>query len=111
MTTQASPSRTTDDRDLELLQKLAVARKALIQQIGRKIVGHQDVVENLVAAIQKHGKRVFGAVGCHYCHGRSGQGGALNYPAPPLAKTELPFDGFKGVLRESPVPVLLVRGE
>ena len=51
MTTQASPSRTTDERDLELLQKLAVARKALIQQIGRKIVGHQEVVENLVAAI------------------------------------------------------------
>src|SRR5688500_5128234 len=51
LTTQASPTRTTDDRDLELLQKLAVARKALIQQIGRKIVGHQDVVENLVAAI------------------------------------------------------------
>jgi mono/diheme cytochrome c family protein len=48
-----------------------------------------------------NGKRVFVAVGCHYCHGRAGQGGALNYPAPPLAKTELPFDGFKGVLRES----------
>jgi MoxR-like ATPase len=51
VTTQATTSRATDDRDLELLQKLAVARKALIQQIGRKIVGHQDVVENLVAAI------------------------------------------------------------
>ena len=51
MTTQASPTRATDERDIELLQKLAVARKALIQQIGRKIVGHQEVVENLVAAI------------------------------------------------------------
>jgi mono/diheme cytochrome c family protein len=47
------------------------------------------------------GKRVFLAVGCMYCHGRAGQGGAMNYPAPPLAKTELPFDGFKGVLRQS----------
>ena len=28
-----------------------MARKALVQQIGRKIVGHQDVVENLVASI------------------------------------------------------------
>ena len=36
-----------------------------------------------------------------YCHGRAGQGGAMNYPAPPLAKTELPVDGFKGVLRQS----------
>jgi MoxR-like ATPase len=52
LTTQATPTRaTTDERDVELLQKLAVARKALTQQIGRKIVGHQEVVENLVAAI------------------------------------------------------------
>jgi MoxR-like ATPase len=50
VTTQATPTRTTD-HDVELLQKLAMARKALIQQIGRKIVGHQEVVENLVAAI------------------------------------------------------------
>jgi mono/diheme cytochrome c family protein len=48
-----------------------------------------------------NGKRVFLAVGCMYCHGRAGQGGALNYTAPPLAKTELPFEGFKGVLRQS----------
>ncbi len=48
-----------------------------------------------------NGKRVFLAVGCMYCHGRAGQGGAMNYPAPPLAKTELPVDGFKGVLRQS----------
>ncbi len=48
-----------------------------------------------------NGKKVFVAVGCYYCHGRAGQGGALNYPAPVLAKTELPFDGFKGVLRQS----------
>jgi mono/diheme cytochrome c family protein len=36
-----------------------------------------------------------------YCHGRAGQGGAMNYPAPPLARTELPLDGFQGVLRDS----------
>jgi mono/diheme cytochrome c family protein len=48
-----------------------------------------------------NGKKMFLAVGCMYCHGRAGQGGAMNYPAPPLAKTELPFDGFKGVLRQS----------
>jgi MoxR-like ATPase len=40
-----------DARDLELLKKLAVARKSLIAQIGRRIIGHQEVVENLVAAI------------------------------------------------------------
>ena len=40
-----------DSRDLEMLKKLAVARRALVAQIGRKIIGQQDVVENLVAAI------------------------------------------------------------
>src|ERR1700682_1885251 len=48
-----------------------------------------------------NGNRVYLASGCMYCHGRAGQGGAMNYPAPPLAKTELPVDGFKGVLRQS----------
>jgi mono/diheme cytochrome c family protein len=48
-----------------------------------------------------NGRKVYLAVGCMYCHGRAGQGGALNYNAPPLAKTELPFEGLKGVLRDS----------
>ena len=47
-----------------------------------------------------NGKRVYLAVGCMYCHGRAGQGGAMNYPAPALAKTQMPFEGFKMVLRE-----------
>jgi mono/diheme cytochrome c family protein len=45
------------------------------------------------------GKQLFLNVGCFTCHGRSGQGGAYNGPAPILAKTQLPFDGFKGQLR------------
>src|SRR5215813_6573851 len=49
----------------------------------------------------ENGRRVYLAVGCQYCHGRAGQGGALNYVAPPLAKTELPLEAFKMVLRES----------
>jgi len=40
-----------DSRDLEMLKKLAVARRELVAQIGRKIIGQQEVVENLVAAI------------------------------------------------------------
>jgi mono/diheme cytochrome c family protein len=48
------------------------------------------------------GKRLYLAVGCFTCHGRSGQGGAMNGPAPVLAKTAMPFEGFKGQLR-SPV--------
>jgi mono/diheme cytochrome c family protein len=46
-----------------------------------------------------NGKQVYLALGCFTCHGRSGQGGAYNGPAPILAHTALPFDGFKGQVR------------
>jgi mono/diheme cytochrome c family protein len=46
-----------------------------------------------------NGKRVYLATGCFTCHGRAGQGGAYNGPAPVLAKTALPFEGFKMQLR------------
>jgi mono/diheme cytochrome c family protein len=48
-----------------------------------------------------NGKRVYLADGCFTCHGRAGQGGAYNGPAPVLAKTAMPFEGFKMVVRES----------
>jgi len=40
-----------DDRDVELLDQLASARKALVEQIGRRIVGQHQIVDNLVAAL------------------------------------------------------------
>ena len=46
------------------------------------------------------GKRIYLATGCYMCHGRVGQGGAYNGPAPVLAKTEMPYEGFKGQLRQ-----------
>jgi mono/diheme cytochrome c family protein len=46
-----------------------------------------------------NGKRIYLADGCFTCHGRSGQGGAYTGPAPILAHTALPFDGFKGEQR------------
>jgi mono/diheme cytochrome c family protein len=46
-----------------------------------------------------NGKRIFDDVGCFTCHGRVGQGGAYTGPAPILAQTALPFDGFKGQIR------------
>ena len=46
------------------------------------------------------GRRLYLAVGCFTCHGRSGQGGAMNGPAPILARTAMPFDGFTGQLRQ-----------
>ena len=47
-----------------------------------------------------NGKQIYLAVGCFTCHGRSGQGGAFNGPAPILARTAFPFDAFKGQIRD-----------
>ena len=47
-----------------------------------------------------NGKKIYLADGCYECHGRDGQGGAFNGPAPILAKTALPFDAFKQQLRD-----------
>jgi mono/diheme cytochrome c family protein len=49
-----------------------------------------------------HGKQVYLAVGCFECHGRSGQGGAFNYPTPALAKIDMPVEGFIALLRAAP---------
>ena len=46
-----------------------------------------------------NGKRVYLAENCFTCHGRVGQGGAYNGPAPRLAQTALPFEGFLAVIR------------
>jgi mono/diheme cytochrome c family protein len=46
-----------------------------------------------------NGKQVYLATGCFTCHGRAGQGGAYNGPAPVLAKTAVPFEGFKMQIR------------
>ncbi|MGQ0764610.1 MAG: AAA family ATPase [Gemmatimonadota bacterium] len=40
-----------DARDLELLKRLGASRRTLLDQIGRKIVGQHEVIENLVCAI------------------------------------------------------------
>jgi len=45
------------------------------------------------------GKRLYLSTGCFYCHGSAGQGGAYNREAPILAKTAMPFVGFKFQLR------------
>ncbi|HEY3920171.1 MAG TPA: cytochrome c [Stellaceae bacterium] len=45
------------------------------------------------------GKKVFLADGCYECHGRVGEGGAMNGPAPILAKSKLPYEAFKAQLR------------
>jgi mono/diheme cytochrome c family protein len=47
-----------------------------------------------------NGKRVYLKLRCFTCHGRAGQGGAFNYPAPALAALELPVEAFQAFLRE-----------
>jgi MoxR-like ATPase len=47
----ATPQSAADERDLALLATLAVARKDIAAQIGRKIVGQHEIVDSLVAAI------------------------------------------------------------
>jgi mono/diheme cytochrome c family protein len=55
--------------------------------------------QDVAAGDAANGKRLYLAT-CFACHGRSGQGGAMNGPAPILAKTAMPFDGFKAQLRQ-----------
>jgi MoxR-like ATPase len=49
----ASPVRKPldDEKDVELLDQLSGARRALLDQIGRRIVGQHEIVDNLVAAL------------------------------------------------------------
>jgi mono/diheme cytochrome c family protein len=49
-----------------------------------------------------NGKRVFLADGCFECHGRAGQGGAMNYPTPAIAQLEMPVESFVAFLRDAP---------
>jgi mono/diheme cytochrome c family protein len=46
-----------------------------------------------------HGRVVFLKEACFTCHGRVGEGGAYNGPAPVLAQTALPFEGFRAQIR------------
>lgn len=49
MATRSAP--VDDSRDVELLDQLARARTALVEQIGRRIIGQHEVVDDLVAAL------------------------------------------------------------
>ena len=46
-----APQPIDDSRDVELLDQLARARAALVEQIGRRIVGQHKIVDDLVAAL------------------------------------------------------------
>ena len=51
MSATLPPAHETGSADLALLEELAQAHQALRQQIARRVVGQDEIVENLVAAI------------------------------------------------------------
>ena len=58
--------------------------------------------QNVPTGDAANGKRVYLAAGCYACHGRAGQGGAMNYPAPALAQTQLPVEALRAFVRAGP---------
>ena len=58
--------------------------------------------ETVASGDAGNGKRIFLADGCFECHGRVGQGGAMNYPAPAIAQLEMPVESFVAFLRDAP---------
>jgi len=79
-------------------KRIAVSATALALVCATAFVAAQAQEAPLGDAAK--GKRLYLANGCFTCHGRSGQGGAYNGPAPVLARTEMPFEGFVGELRD-----------
>ena len=78
--------------------------RGLVVVFGLLMFGGDNAVWSQTAPVGDvaNGKRVYLAVGCFTCHGRSGQGGSYNYSAPALAETELPLEAFKVFLRVGP---------
>jgi mono/diheme cytochrome c family protein len=79
---------------MKVLKQIAVTALA-VAAISAAAAQAQDAPHGDAAS----GKRLYLADGCFTCHGRAGQGGAYNTPAPILAHTAMPFDGFKGQIR------------
>jgi mono/diheme cytochrome c family protein len=77
----------------------AIAAAALIAACG---LTSPAPAQDAPAGDPANGQRVYLADGCFTCHGRAGQGGALNYVAPPLAQIEMPVESFQAFLREPP---------
>jgi MoxR-like ATPase len=55
LATQAQRTDERGERDLELLDQLARAHAKLVEQIARRIIGQQQIVDNLVAALLSGG--------------------------------------------------------
>jgi len=81
------------------MKKFAIFARAAVVVAAAAAMSAPVLAQDAPKGDTAHGKQIFLSLGCFTCHGRSGQGGALNGPAPILAQTALPFDAFKGQLR------------
>jgi mono/diheme cytochrome c family protein len=83
------------------MTKIGALLKAVVTAVAISIMnGPLSFAQDAPPGNVLEGKRLYMTVGCFLCHGRAGQGGALNGPVPSIAKTQMPFEGFRGQLRE-----------
>jgi mono/diheme cytochrome c family protein len=82
---------------MRTLRVCAVAAFSAAAMIGAAAFG--ALAQDAPAGDAANGKATFLKEACFTCHGRAGQGGAYNGPAPVLAHTALPFEGFKAQVR------------
>lgn len=78
------------------MRKLTGAVFAVVATVA---LGQAAQAQDAPAGDAANGKRIFLKEACFTCHGRVGEGGAYNGPAPILAHTALPFEAFKGQVR------------
>jgi mono/diheme cytochrome c family protein len=74
-------------------------RHCLLAFLGAATFSSTAVAQDAPAGDAANGRRLYIAVGCFTCHGRSGQGGSFNYPTPPLARTAWPVEALRAFLR------------
>jgi mono/diheme cytochrome c family protein len=90
-----------------MVMKLFTMRSAYVAVLvagafAARGLGPAALAQNAASVDVANGKRVYLADGCFMCHGRAGQGGAMNYPAPAIAKLEMPVESFVSFLRDAP---------
>jgi mono/diheme cytochrome c family protein len=83
---------------MKKFRHIAIAGLAVVA-LGTAAYGIAQAQDAAPPGDAASGKRIFLKEACFTCHGRAGEGGAYNGPAPILAHTALPFDGFKGQIR------------
>jgi mono/diheme cytochrome c family protein len=79
---------------------MKVLKTVMMTALAAAATGAAALAQDAPNGDAANGKRLYLADRCFTCHGRVGEGGAYNTPAPILAHTALPFEGFKGQIRD-----------